>query len=270
MKLTKFFSFFVPIYLILFSILSYISIYKIVQNYEKSINQDYAIIIVSKIPLMDKKEDLIDIFNLKNIEILENKKLLDKFKNEINEDALQLLVKKLPYFYKITLTKYPTKSKLKKLKENLLDIDGIYRVETFSKNHDKIYSLMVLTKTILAFVVILILIFGIIIISNYVKIWALEESEKLEIILLLGGTIFYGAKRLIKIAFFSSIIASLFAIGSIILIIKNISIFFEVDLANLLMKYYEFFDYTEFGAIVAIGLFISFITIISVLTKLSR
>jgi len=270
MKLTRFFSFFIPLYLILFSILSYIFVYKIVKNYEKSINQDYAIIVISRIPLMDKKDDLMEFFNLNSIQILENKKLLKNFQKEINEEAFNLLKKELPFFYKVTLKSFPTKTKLKKLKENFLKVDGVYRVETFSKNHDKVYSLLILSKSILIFVVGLILIFGIIIISNYVKIWALEESEKLEIILLLGGTIFYGAKSLIKTAFFSSLIAALFAVGSMILIIRNISQIFEPDLANLLLNYFEPFNYIEFGVVVAIGLFISIVTIVSVLTKLSK
>jgi len=270
MKLTRFFSFFIPLYLILFSILSYIFVYKIVANYEKSINQDYAIIVVSKIPLMEQKEDLIEFFDLEDIEILENEKLLKSFKDKINEDALKLLKKELPYFYKVTLKTYPTISKLKKLKENFLKVDGVYRVETFSKNHDKVYSLLILSKSILAFVVGLILIFGIIIISNYVKIWALEEYEKLEIILLLGGTIFYGAKSLIKLALLSALFASGFAILSILFFVKNIFILFPVELANLLIKYYEPFNYFEFGLVVAIGLFLSFFVIISVLVKLSK
>ena len=129
---------------------------------------------------------------------------------------------------------------------------------------------MILSKSILAFVVGLILIFGIIIISNYVKIWALEESEKLEIILLLGGTIFYGAKGLIKLALLSALFASGFAIFSIIFLIKNISFIFPIELANLLIKYYEPFNYFEFGLVVAIGLFLSFFVITSVLVKLSK
>jgi cell division transport system permease protein len=270
MKLTRFFSFFIPIYLVFFALLSYIAVYKIVQNYEKSINNDYSIIVISNLPILDKKEDIIKQFKLKDINILSNQKILPKLKEDLNDESIVLLKKQLPYFYTIKLNTYPTKEKLNILKHKLLTIKGVYKIETFSKNHDVVYTLMLLLKTILGFVLSLIFVFGVFIISNQVKIWYYEENEKLEIISLLGGNIFYGAKSLIKISIFASLLASMLAIGSFIFLIQNLDKIFINDIVTLIQRYYTAFSEVEFIVIILIALVMSLVTIFGVLIKSSK
>jgi cell division transport system permease protein len=267
MNLKRFISFSIPLIVMLFTLSLYISINKIVNNYENSINKDYSIIIVSTSPIIESKIKEISNINLKEIIYLKKEHILQNIDEDLSDNTYKLLEKKLPYFYTISLHKFPTSSKLKQIKSALNKISGIKKVETFSKNHDNVYSLMLLIKTIVFILFISIIIFTVLIMIDNVKIWFYEHKERLTIIQLHGGSVFYAANPIIKIALYSSIFSSTFVLSIIYLLKENLNIILSVEVLQLINNNLSAYTLLEISFIFLVSLILSFITVFGILLK---
>jgi len=267
MSLKRYISFSAPLIIMLFTFAIYISISKIVTKYEQSINNDYSIIVVSATPLLESKVKELSSIDLKEIVHLKREKILKDLKSDLSTGSYKLLEKRLPYFYKIHLNKFPTSSLLKQIKIDLKTISGIKNVETFSKDHDNVYSLLLLIKSITTALFISIIVFTFLIMVNQVKIWFYEHQERLDIIKLHGGSIYYGAKPIIKTAFISSIFSSLFIIAIIITIKENLSIFFTYEMIQIINTNLTVYTPLEVFSVFFISIVLSLITVFGILIK---
>lgn len=267
MNLKRYLSFSAPLVIMLFTFAIFISISKIVSNYEQSINNDYSIVVVSTSPLIESKIKELSSINLKEIVYLKREKILNDLQSNLSKGSFELLQKKLPYFYTIHLEQFPTSSLLKQIKIDLKTLSGIKSVETFSKDHDNVYSLLLLIKSITSSLFISIIIFTFLIMSNQVKIWYFEHKERLDIIKLHGGSIYYGAKPIIKTAFISSILSSLFIILIIFLIKGNLHIFFTYEMIQIINTNLNQFTPFEISLVFLISSFLSLVTVFGILLK---
>lgn len=251
----------------LFTFSLYISINKIVSSYENSINNDYSIVIVSTSPIIKSKILDIKNINIKKITHLKREKILKNLNRDISTGTYKLLEKKLPYFYTISLKKFPTSSKLLEIKNRLKKISGIKRVETFSKNHDNVYSLLLLVKTIVSVLFLSILVFTFLIMVDNVKIWFYEHQERLSIIKLHGGSIFYASKPIIKIALFSSIFSSLLVIALVYFLKNNLALILDIEILNIIIHHLNDYTIFEISLVFIISIILSFITVFGILIK---
>ena len=146
-------------------------------------------------------------------------------------------------------------------------ISGIKSVETFSKDHDNVYSLLLLIKNITTALFISIIIFTFLIMINQVKIWFYEHQERLDIIKLHGGSIYYGAKPIILTAFVSSIFSSLFIIAIVFAIKENLHIFFTNEMINIISTNLTPYTAIEIISVFFISIILSLITVFGILVK---
>jgi len=267
MNLKRFISFSIPLILMLYIFVIYLSITKIVTNYEQTINKDYSIVVVTSSPIVQSKIEELPSVDLKEITHLKRDKILKDIKDDLSEGSFSLLQKRLPYFYTISLKQFPTSSKLKKIKQELKSVSGVKSVETFSKDHNQVYSLLLLVKTIVSVLFCAILIFTFLVISNQVKIWFFEHKERLDIIKLHGGSVFYGAKPIIIIALSSSILSSIIVIGTLYLLNHNLSFIFTPEIIEIILIHLTPFNILELLSIFAISLILSIITVFGILIK---
>jgi cell division transport system permease protein len=251
----------------LFTFALYISVSKIVLNYENSINNDYSIILVSSSPLIYSDVENIKDIDVKKIIYLNKDKILKNLGDDVSTETYELLQKRLPYFYTIHLNKFPTTAKLQTTKAKLKKISGIKRVETFSKNHDNMYSLLLLIQTIVSAFFISITIFTFLIILYNVKIWFYEYSNRLSIIMLHGGSIYYGAKPIIRIAFISSILSSVIVILIVYLFKNNIPLIVNKEIISVVIDNLTPYTKLEISLVFLLSIFISYITVFGVLIK---
>jgi len=267
MSLRRFISFSIPLIVMLFTFALFISMNKIVKTYEKSINDDYSIVIVSSSPIIESNIKDIKNINIKTITHLKRENILKNLNSDISSGTYKLLKQKLPYFYTISLEKFPTSSKLQRIKKSLLKISGIKRVETFSKNHDSVYSLLLLVKTIIFILFICIIIFTFLIMVDNVKIWFYEHQQRLTIIKLHGGSIFYAANPIIKIAIFSSIFSSIVVILLVYSIINNLNLFLNIEILSIITSNLDKYTVLEISSIFILSFILSFITVFGILIK---
>lgn len=267
MNLKRILSFNIPLIITLIIFSLYGGITKLFKSNEDSINNDYSIVLVMTTPLNETKLKNLNSIDLKEIKHIQRDSILKELQNDLTDGSYKMLQNKLPYFYTISLKSFPTSSKLLLIEKDLKTLTGIKTVETFSKNHDELYSLLVLIKSITLVLFAAIFIFTFLIINNQVLIWFYENQERLDIIQLHGGTIFYGAKPIIKLAFYSSIISTSIVTISVYIITHNFQNIFSSELYALIQKHPISFTPLEFTYIFALSFFISTFTVFGVLIK---
>jgi cell division transport system permease protein len=227
-------SFLIPLFIVLITFTIYSSITNVVNDYKKTIINDYAIMVVSKLPINKDKIEVLNSMKVTNIKTLERDEIITTLKEKLSRKSLKLLKRKLPYFYKIYLEDYPTMVQLKAIKSELLSVGGIKRVETFSTDHSKIYSLLILCERVISITFLFILIFTLLVLSKQISLWFYEHSKRITIIEYHGGSILYSALPIIKIAILSTLISS---IGSAILsfILKsNLNLILSDDILSMI------------------------------------
>lgn len=182
---------------------------KLVTNYEYKMGRDYNIIVVSQKPLNERLLKL-KISSFRSIEKVETKNVIDRLENEISSKNLDIIKNSLPEFYSVKLTSFPSSKHMKKVSEILMNFDGVKRVETFSKTHDKIYKILILFKHISLCFTILIAIMGIFLIFKQMKIWLYEHRRRIEVMTDLGAPYWIKSAILYKITIGDSFIATCF------------------------------------------------------------
>ncbi len=267
MSLNRFISFSLPLIIMLFSFSIYISISKMIDKYEMTINSDYSIVIVTTAPITIDDIEKIASIDLKELKPLSREKILNDLKNEVSEGSFTLLQVKLPYFYTISLNQFPTSSKLERIKKELFLINGIKSVETFSKDHDNVYSLFLFIETVSMTMFVFMIIFTLFIIVNQINIWFYEHYERLEIINLHGGSLLYGGKPIIKLALLSGLVSAIIVVCSIYYIDQNIENIFSPEIAKIILQNKINYEITEIVFLFGLSLSISAVTVFGVLIK---
>ncbi len=205
---------------ILISIFLFRAFNKILKEYEKSIVNNYSIVIVStsKIESLNIKE----ISSIEPISIEQQiNNLRKKFKN-IDFNKINF-----PYFYKLKLSKMLSPKEINRLKEKLKQKPYIKRILTHSSSQTKIYNLLMLlniiTKTFMGITGIL----GFLLILKQLEVWKLLHNERMYIMELFGAPFWLRGAALFKIALFDSVISLLITFG-IIYYVTNSSLFTQI------------------------------------------
>jgi len=259
------FTFVVPLTAMLLSFIIYLFASNILENYKIKIANDYSIVIITNTPLIKEKIIKLDNIKVKKIITLDKKSVIDNIKSNLSKASIDLLKKKLPYFYKIKLEVFPTTSQLERIKNILYENKNITKVEIFSKNHNSIYLLLLLLNQISFILFSIILIFSIIIISKQIRIWFCEHHEKITILKLHGASILYSSTNILRYAILSSFVSFLIVSLVFVYLLSNIDLLLPYDLKNIV-----FLSLGANSALIKIFLLsfgISILSIIGVLLK---
>jgi len=264
MKLLKsFFSFTFPLVVMLFMFSIYLIVTKVVNNYKENIINDYAIVVISNTPL--SSIDTLAGIDVREVEPLSRKKIINNVHQNLSDTSIELLQKKLPYFNKIYLDEFPTSAKLKQIRKELSTISNIKKIETFSNDHNKLYSLLVLVQNITFVLFSSVLLLSVLLLSKQITIWFFEHNDRISIIQLHGGSLLYSSKPIIKIILASSFISSFLSCIVLFLVMSNIQMIIEPELMLLIPTVFSM--EMEIINIFALSIVIPLITFFGLLVK---
>ena len=198
----------IPLFAILFAVEFYLVIEKILNNYERYLSRDYSIVVVAQKPLSleELRSYEPDIVKLKEVD---STLVINRLKQSGVEIDYKELKNFLPRFYKVYLSTFPSTDTLKRIKQELLKVDGIVRVETFTKTHEKIYNFLVFLKNISKFFLAIILVTSLMLVFKQIEIWNLEHSERMYIMALFGAPLWMRTAILIKLSIIDTIISTI-------------------------------------------------------------
>ncbi|WP_169752962.1 cell division protein FtsX [Campylobacter mucosalis] len=180
---------------------------KIVKNYEQLMANDYNIIIVSNKELLDTTlKPIIPTFA--SLEILGPQKILERLSNDVSAKNLSILQNALPKFYSLRLNAFPSSDYMNQIRAKILKLDGVSKVETFSKTHDKVYKILNITRSVSYVFMGLIALIGTLLMSRQISLWIYKHKERIEIMSLFGAPFMLKSAVLYKSAILDSILST--------------------------------------------------------------
>lgn len=216
----QYLSLLIPLVALLIGIESIILTFRALSYYEDLVGRNYAIVLVSnkELHLSDIKKDIKETQSL--IE-LESTSILEDIARNFRDSTRLNLQNSLPFFYSLKLNSFPNQSKITQIESQLKRIDGIFRVESFSKTHNQTYRLLVLLKGCVLVLSSLVLVLSLLLMIKQVEVWRFEHSERMEIMTYFGAPAKMKNKPLYKLALIDSILATSFVIIGIIVASRN-------------------------------------------------
>lgn len=193
---------------VLFSFLFMTNATKLVKGYEKTLNEGYSIIVVSK-----NKLDINRLRNasrgIKSLEEIDPTFVIDSLKDNVSFKNLSYLKKDLPFFYKVGLYRYPSVKERDRITQDLERINSITRIETFSKTQNQIYGLLVLIKAVLVVVTFLMLFVSGLLIIRQMEMWFIEHKDRMRIMSVFGASLWQKSANLFIVSIIDSVISTL-------------------------------------------------------------
>lgn len=219
----QYLSLLIPLIALLIGIESIILASRALNYYEDLVGKNYAIVIVSNkaINLSAMKSIIKETHSL--IE-LESTSILDDITKNFKDSTRLNLKNSLPFFYSLKLNSFPNQSKISQIEAKLKSIDGISRVESFSKTHSQTYRLLVLLKGCILVLSSLVLVLSLLLMMKQVEVWRFEHSERMEIMTYFGAPAKMKNKPLYRLALIDSILATTFVIVALIVASYNAKI----------------------------------------------
>ncbi|PUD50865.1 ABC transporter permease [Helicobacter pylori] len=208
--LKKHLAFIIPLVALLFSLECVLFINQAIEQKEKKLIEDYSVVLAStqKLGLELLRQNFSEITALKEIDPNYS---LEPLQKTLGTDGLKELRKNLPFFYSLQLSTFPTQERLESIKEKLLKIPGVQKVEVFAKTYMQVYDLLSFIKTAVYIFALVVFVLSVLLMFKQVRIWIYQYHERLEIMDLLGASVSFKNGFLYKIALMDSVIASFLA-----------------------------------------------------------
>ncbi|RDU64734.1 cell division protein FtsX [Helicobacter sp. MIT 14-3879] len=216
----QYLSLLIPLIALLVGIESILVVNRAVNSHEELIGKNYAIVIVSNsnIDINNIKEKIPEVSSI--IEI-DSSAILNDINAQFKDSAFNNLKPSLPLFYSLKLNTFPNHQKIKKIEQNLKNIENIIRVESFSKSHSQTYKILVLLKGCVLVLSSLIFILSLLLMIKQIEVWRFEHSERMEIMTYFGAPSKFKNAPLYKLALIDSIIASISVILAVIFLANS-------------------------------------------------
>ncbi|MDD6055139.1 MAG: cell division protein FtsX [Helicobacter sp.] len=210
----------IPLVALLFALESIILVQRTLSDYENKLGKNYAIILASKKEL--KLEELQNkIEEAKELNTIDANIILERLKSSISQANLVLLKKSLPHFYSLNLSTYPSDARLIAIQKTLNKIDGIVRIETFTKSHNQIYQLLLIINGSIIIFSSLIALISMLLMFKQIEIWKFLHIERMEIMSLFGAPLWMRSRLLFRIATIDTIIATIIVGSGLFYVSKN-------------------------------------------------
>lgn len=198
----------IPLLALLFSLESIMLVNRAVTKHENKLSDSYSIVIASKSPLsIDKIESFIR--EAKELKTITPDYMLNELKKELSRESLETLQKELPFFYSLKLSVFPDEERLQKINNTLSKLNGVTKVESFTKSHSQVYKLLLIIKSSIVVFASLIAVLSYILMVKQIEIWKFEHSDRMEIMAFLGAPAWMRNGILFRLAFIDSIISTI-------------------------------------------------------------
>lgn len=203
----------------LLAIQSVVSMQRIINDYAKKIADEYYIVAVSSVEISNDDAKKISKF-IDFIELIDSSVAIEEIKGDLSAANIALLKTSLPKFYRVKLTKYPSANELKEVEKALLNTKDILKIESFAKNQNNLYSVLILNKTIITVFSVLIFLIALLLVVRQMEVWRLKHSERMQIMSIFGAAMWLRSAVLYRLAVVDSIV-SVFIVALLFYILSS-------------------------------------------------
>ena len=246
---------------ILFAIQTLVITNRAMDAYEKKLKNSYSLVAVSTSKLdnrmLKKRNPLVE--RVEKISVDEAIKRIDA---DISKKNMELLKLSLPNFYKITLSKYPTPSEIKRLKKSLYAIAGVKKVEDFKESYDITYKLLTLFETVVVVFSGVVFIITSLLIAKELRIWQYKHNERMNIMGLFGAPKWLSSAVLFRLAIVDAILSSFLVFVAFNLIASSRWLLEKLDLIGIEIEVFDML--TDFPLLLGAALGLSILLAIAI------
>ncbi len=201
----------IALFTIVFTMQIYLVIDRTVKAYEGNLNENYAIVVVTKKTV--ELEALVAMSSkIKSAEEISTKEVLENLQSQMKQRHIDLLKLSLPHFYSLHLNHYPTPSEVKELRRTLQKNSDITRIEDFAKSHDALYKLLLLFKSVVVIFSIAIFAVTSLLVLKEMRIWQFQHNDRMSIMAMFGAPVWMRSAVLFRLSIVDALIASVLAI----------------------------------------------------------
>lgn len=201
----------IALFTIVFTMQVYMVIDRTVTAYERNLNENYAIVVVTQKAV--KTEALIAMSpKIKSAEEISTKEVLENLQSQMKQRHIDLLKLSLPHFYSLHLNHYPAPSEVKELRRTLKKNSDITRIEDFAKSHDTLYKLLLLFKSVVVIFAIAIFAVTSLLVLKEMRIWQFQHNDRMSIMAMFGAPVWMRSAVLFRLSIVDAVIASVLAI----------------------------------------------------------
>ncbi len=191
-----------------------------VSKHENKLSDNYSIVIASQNALtLDKIQSFIR--EAKELKAVTPDYMMNELRKDLSRESIETLQRELPFFYSLKLSTFPDEERLQKINATLKKLNGVTKVESFSKSHSQVYKLLLIIKSSIVVFASLIAILSYILMIKQIEIWKFEHSDRMEIMAFLGAPAWMRNGILFRLAFIDSIISTIAIITGMTYIIHH-------------------------------------------------
>ncbi|MDR0746785.1 MAG: hypothetical protein LBE89_02705 [Helicobacteraceae bacterium] len=206
-SLKNHFSLVIALVTILMGFQTLVSITQMIDYYEESLRNDYAIVILSKSKLELETIKKIIPYS-ERLEAVDVADFLSEIKETVGDSNYAFIKGAMPFFYRLKLNRYPTIGERDSIEKAISAINSVTRVETFAKSENKTYKMLLLSKRILLIFALLIAAVAILLIVRQMEVWRYEHSKRIVIMAIFGAPLWLRSAVLLKLVFVDSLVSS--------------------------------------------------------------
>jgi len=203
----------IALFTIVFTMQVYLVIDRTINTYEQDLNENYSIVVVTKDAVKPETLTALD-STIKSAEEVSTKEVINRLQAQMKQRHIDLLKLSLPHFYALHLNHFPSPSEVKKLRKKLEKNSAVTRVEDFAQNHDTIYKLLLLFKSVVIIFAIAIFAVTSLLVLKEMRIWQFQHNERMNIMAMFGAPVWMRSAVLFRLAIVDALIASVLAIAT--------------------------------------------------------
>ncbi len=203
----------IALFTIVFTMQTYIVVDRTVKAYERDLNENYSIVVVTK-----KKVETNTLVamspKIQSADEISTKEVIDRLQSQMKQRHIDLLKLSLPHFYSLHLNHYPSPSEIKELRKKLERNSDITRVEDFAQSHDTLYKLLLLFKSVIVIFAIAIFAVTSLLVLKEMRIWQFQHNERMSIMAMFGAPVWMRSTVLFRLSIVDAVIAAILAIAA--------------------------------------------------------
>ncbi len=200
--------FILPLLAVLISIQFVIVFNRITNSYEEKLKNSYSILVSSKkpltTPLLRSVSDKVD-----SVVALDKNYIAKEVASDVDKNSVEAILKELPHFYRVYLTKYLSLDELKEIEKKIKKVDGVISVDIFAESYESRHAMFALIKNSLNIFVAILFVVSLLLIIKQMEVWQLAHKDRMQIMEIFGAPLMLRSGVLFKMAILDAIVATL-------------------------------------------------------------
>jgi cell division transport system permease protein len=191
----------------------YLTIGSLTASYETKLAKEYSIVAVST-QKIEERTFKHGSYLVVSSEEINAQPFFAGFSSDLAPEVYEQLKNSLPSFYRIKLSKYPSKEELDGVTKSIKSLKGVIKVESFARTQNAIANLLDAFKSGVTAYLAVVFVFNLLLFVKFMEVWRFEHISRMQIMAIFGAPVWMRSVVLIKMAVIDSFFAVAITVGA--------------------------------------------------------